>query len=744
MSTEGVVENTEEKKADDEIERPGSRIPVLAAGFPSSSLLLKSRGLWDQVFAAEYERFFAPEMPEKLRAAGADAVRLSFFSGFGLSAEEADTERAAAFAARARAIGLRVHWYVAVGVMSLDTLPAEEPEARNWVQSNARGLPASAPEAGDVFMVRPCPNSEGWRTYMEKVLARVLEVGADGIHFTNCGWNTEPDTCRCPVCVTSFREFVRERNREAENNRFGFSIFNHLRPPAYASEEEAVAAETNPFASRAPHAAEWRRFKTASWADFFTRMCRFVRRRAPECFLGADLLPSFPTPSRAGAAAAPDSTAAVRHGLSPAALWPLFDAVEWLGGLSLPEPFRHAAASDEEPTAVFVQVRTLKTLAAFDLAAPLARFPLTAAAAETSAELARLSAVQSAFGGGSIGLVSAAHLTAADESAGPVLRDAAALRRLLNEQPESRKTAAKLLILRDWENPPDTRAAALLPGEVETELLKSNVGFAVAPAEGAAGGLTARLRDFRTVLLPEIVRLSSETVTALRAFVEGGGGLVVLGASGVRDAEGGHRAGWVWAKLLGVEEQPTAGAQREFGRGRVVFLPVNRGVEHGAAGRFVAAEDLSAAVRWALGEEGPSWEARAGEGSCLVEVTVGFPAAAAAAATPEDTGTGTETSEAEAASGAVASTVAAAAAFDASAAPTVLAHVVNREPRKPVKDFELALRAADFPFLAGTEQAELLAPGQEPAVAAVVVEEGKIRIRLPEPPLYAVLRLRGK
>jgi hypothetical protein len=528
------------------------------------------------------------------------------------------------------------------------------------------------------------------------VLTRLLDLTPDGIHFTACGWNAEPDTCRCPVCTASFREFVRGRGR-SEEIPFGFSPLTHLRPPSYANQADALNAETHPFASRVPHTSEWRRFKTAAWAELLNGFIRLVHRRLPHCFIGADVLPPHPFPRRA-APSGPDALAAVRFGLSPDELWPILDAVEWLTGSTPPPPFWQAAESssrehrDEAESTSLSQARTLKALASQQVVAPLCRFLLADDRAGGSAgETALRAGIQAAFGGRCLGMVSAAHLLSAQGETAATLRAAAHFLCDLTAEDQNNATPVNLIgVLRDWENPADTAEAACLPPQVETELAVRN--FAFTPL---AATQVRRYSEFRVLVLPEIVRLSDEGAYALRSYVERGGGLVLMGACGVRNEDGRTRAVGVWRDWLeGVDTAVPANLSRGAGRFSVVPL---RGVPGSAAETRFNPDDLEAAVRFAAGEAGFPWEVRTTEGRFLAEVQ-----------TRETTKN------------------------DAEKKRGLLIHLLPLTTDQPLRGLEIRLKIADFPFLDGTLEAVLTAPEKESVSIGVTRENELLVIRADE------------
>ncbi len=87
----------------------------------------------------------------------------------------------------------------------------------------------------------------------------------------------------------------------------------------------------------------------------------------------------------------------------------------------------------------------------------------------------------------------------------------------------------------------------------------------------------AELAKYRTLILPYVPLLSDEQIRTITAFVQNGGGLVVMGLSSAKDENGLPRLNLGLAELLGfdLQDAPVAVTRKEFDKGRVVFIPLN-------------------------------------------------------------------------------------------------------------------------------------------------------------------------
>ena len=87
----------------------------------------------------------------------------------------------------------------------------------------------------------------------------------------------------------------------------------------------------------------------------------------------------------------------------------------------------------------------------------------------------------------------------------------------------------------------------------------------------------AELAKYKTLILPYVPLLSDEQIRTIKAFVQNGGGLVVIGLSSAKDENGLPRRNLGLAELLGFDlrQAPVAITRREFGKGRAIFIPFN-------------------------------------------------------------------------------------------------------------------------------------------------------------------------
>ena len=526
---------------------------LLATSFGDPLYLLKYQGGQAVDVEAEYERERSDETLDALAAAGFNLVRMPFFHGFGLEFEREEMERSRACIARVHARGLRAATRVSLGSLTPETLLNEEPEAQNWLQVNRKGLPPSSRAELPGLCVRPCYNAEGYLRYLERVCTQALDCGADMLSFEDLGYNLDPDTCHCPVCVAGFRAHLRERygpqteaTRAAGLARFGHHQFAHVRPPVPAQ----GTPDSDAGRLSGPHLQEWEAFKVRTIASCLARLSRHIERKNPECAVEASLVQSSGEPLDE------------RHGIDSAALLP------WLDCLSMERPHRHAAAyaSGESVS----RARSFKLARAFDVTPCFGHAPQTEAQWEGS--LAEHMACGGA-GLGDLGLPSQGFWTTGQASlaeSGPKGRITKAYLdfylRFRAELFTQTRPLPFLAVLCETPRLPFRRFATMHgPWNVEQILLERGIPFDLLPADRLE-----ELPRYRGVVLADAQGLSDAFAAKLRAYVASGGGLVATEETGACDEWLRIRKQPALAELFATNSGPEPRAQ--FGSGKAALV----------------------------------------------------------------------------------------------------------------------------------------------------------------------------
>jgi hypothetical protein len=472
---------------------------------------------WEEEIKAAY----TDERLDALRGSGVTLVSLPFYRGYGVAFERETMERASDLVQRAHERDLRVALRITAGTVIPETLLTEEPEAHNWLQVNADGQPCAVAGATPGVRVRPCFHSEAYQRYIEKICVQAAESRADLLVLQHMAYNPEPDTCRCPLCVTAFRERLRElygpqaeESRAAGLERFGHHTFNHLRPPLYRSTPTGLPAQ---FV--APHEQEWQWFKTHTLSRFLARLSKAVERQHAECGVAADVLCTSESEARA-------------VGINLAELLPYLDVAAFhasVKGLSRAESL-HAVlrARTFGVTACLPPSPEESPVARIEMMALQPHGPLHTDGGDPSLidfrRQHRDALVNGAKAVTPIGVYC--------DTASLMLNDAA---------PRSGLT------------------------EVERVLTDRHLPFALLVPEQLDD-----LSAFACVVVAEADCLSDVVAAHLKQYAESGGGLLITGTTGSRDAWGRQRQTALLSDCFDGTDKP---AQVALGRGRAAYVP---------------------------------------------------------------------------------------------------------------------------------------------------------------------------
>ncbi|MFH0939016.1 MAG: hypothetical protein V1899_07030 [Planctomycetota bacterium] len=625
---------------------------LISVVLPEPPVVQKYCGAQRTDVEEQYDMWLSDATLDSLSQNGVNLIWIRLFAGFGLQFEKSEAERAQDYIARAHSHGLKIAALISLGALVPETLLLEESECPNWLQINAAGWhPTCATPYS--FRARPCYNSENFLRYMERVCNQAMDFDADLIHFDDIGYNPEPDVCRCPICVAAFRDFLykqygaqEDRTQTAGQKRFGHNDFTHIRPPFLTREilaDQEQAAQVNGFDT--PHIQEWIIFKAHTVTQALARFEIAIRKRKPECAIGADLFHSF------------GGNTDWLHGIDFDRQLPMLDMVRFVstidegddratdGALStahcslftghcslLPRALKRAreapgqldlfatetasdATTQEKPlgllptlvvsgtaarNASFLALaRAMKTARAFNLAFEAADVKVMGAPRPSAADIVDvetalgLSLTFNPTGLSSIGTgLIAPNLIASATLLRAYLDFYLQHKQALLLGAQSLATVAVFC---------DT--ASLMFDHAETHsrfnwllnlLLERNLGF-----EMLYSHQLAELSRFRCVVLSHSISLTDEQVLKFERFVSEGGGIVVLKNVGERDHWRRMRSQPALAALLGKDY--TQAFQREVGKGRVVFVPENvAGVANHDYTPFSRTEVINA-IRFAAG-----------------------------------------------------------------------------------------------------------------------------------------------
>lgn len=219
---------------------------------------------------------------EDVASKGYNQVWLNWWKGYGLEHEKACQDQVAELFPVCKELGLRPVCYHSFGSLTFDTLLAEEPDAVNWIARTQAGQPTSCQVTFQCFRYRPCFSSDGYLSYMEKVLARCIDAGADGIHFDNIGMQGETEACHCDRCQRLFREYMQERfGGDRGEELFGMRDFTNMTVPWFNQHNQP----NKMWNAMVPHHRAWIDFKCHIMGKASQRLTDFVHKRNPDCYV---------------------------------------------------------------------------------------------------------------------------------------------------------------------------------------------------------------------------------------------------------------------------------------------------------------------------------------------------------------------------------------------------------------------------------------------------------------------------
>ncbi|MCW8131739.1 MAG: hypothetical protein KIS92_15440 [Planctomycetota bacterium] len=250
-------------------------------------MFMRRRGGIKLDYADYYERYHRPENVErwaKLLGPGG-MERLHFHKGMGLKTEREEIDRTIAVSKKMHELGLKVSVYVG-GTLHTDWFFKERPESKDWIAVSTSGSPITY-QGYQLWRYFPCLNNPGYRAYVKEVLdVAVDEVDADEIFFDNQILRGEPRSCRCHVCRELFPKYVEGKyTPEQRVERFGHADISGITPPLWTDEWPAGAVRT----INDPVIQEWIDFRCRNVHDFFLDMRQYILSKKAAVAVGMNI-----------------------------------------------------------------------------------------------------------------------------------------------------------------------------------------------------------------------------------------------------------------------------------------------------------------------------------------------------------------------------------------------------------------------------------------------------------------------
>jgi hypothetical protein len=228
---------------------------------------------------AAYAQEFSDAALARYRDLGATSIVIPFAKGFGLRASAAELEQEKDIIRRAHAIGLRAATYIRVDAVVPETLRAEYPQVDVWLMRGMHGR-ISSYNRQQAFRRRICYSHPGAVAYLESQIRHAIQIlRTDQLHLDGYAIAATPTTtCRCALCVESYRRWIIRRypTPESRAQAFGLIDVGATVPPEFERDEHM------PSVIISPDIRAWLRFQWDREAAFTRHVRRFVHQLSPD------------------------------------------------------------------------------------------------------------------------------------------------------------------------------------------------------------------------------------------------------------------------------------------------------------------------------------------------------------------------------------------------------------------------------------------------------------------------------
>ena len=218
-----------------------------------------------------YERLHSEEIASLMSGLGVNLACTHFFKGFGLKHEREEQQRTASLVRFAHRHGIRVLGYCQSRSIYHEQFLLEVPDAESWIQRNEKGELRTW--GGAKFRWAPCIHCAEFVDYLKRAIRVGLEeTGLDGFHFDNdyC----EP--CYCPRCEKAFGDWLAKRRPDLAGAKL-------------------TKTEKNPPRVTDPVAQQWVRWRCESLAEYQGKLRTHARSIKPDVIVLGN--PAYPRDS---------------------------------------------------------------------------------------------------------------------------------------------------------------------------------------------------------------------------------------------------------------------------------------------------------------------------------------------------------------------------------------------------------------------------------------------------------------
>ena len=482
------------------------------------------------------------ELIRRLSNNGVEVFHTHLYKGFGMEAEWEEMEETRKAVEIAHRMGMKADTYIQWNTMMYETFFAEQPQAVNWIQRDIAGLPILLPYGyQQSFRYRPCFANQEYLNYLKRIVKyAIVEVKTDFIHFDNFDVNAEPDSCHCPMCVSGFRKHLNTKYSPSQlSERFGFKRVDFVNPPQWNKDNPPEKMQI----IYDPAFQEWIDFRCQVLADALRQISEYASS------LNADVALEI-------------NPAGITGGNRP-----------WVAGIDHARLLKFTKAFwSEEGNApgYHADGQLVSKIRSYKLARAYSNVLLT------YVENNQLALAEDLAFNQTLGFV----------GVDPISEDTEKYIRFFRTYRNSyvdSEDVANVGILRSYASLTYNNAVTQLCAiQAEQCLIQSSILFNLVFDDDLRN-----LEKYAVLVLPDSECLSDEQITHLRRYVEGGGGLVVIGQTGQYDEWRRVRVvpglrGLVDNQQPVMDYQESVGAsnvkaapasKKQVGRGRVGYLP---------------------------------------------------------------------------------------------------------------------------------------------------------------------------
>jgi hypothetical protein len=237
------------------------------------SLLFRLRRSSDLTYdekIAQWHAEFSEETARRLKDLGINFAMIPLYKGGGLHAERASMENAKRFTRICHGVGLRVGCYTFSGTILYEPMLAENPNARDWFTLDHSG---NYVPYGSMYYRRFANRDHpGFRALArELVRFAVTEAQMDLVHFDNYDVGPSYE----PYSVQQFREYLGKKySPEQRKRRFGFAPMGHIFPPPAPPHPDQYNGD--------PLYRDFIDFRCEIMADTYRELAEYARSLNPE------------------------------------------------------------------------------------------------------------------------------------------------------------------------------------------------------------------------------------------------------------------------------------------------------------------------------------------------------------------------------------------------------------------------------------------------------------------------------